>query len=147
PHIVKILLAEIGEEPSEDFIIKLDYDGSLARSEIDSKDHFDVLAGTPEAQQAMLDYLVEHNGNPKRSLEDALKLAAQTWAVGMDTAEQNAGKSDEETEKREVDTEKVLKEHLKSRHVEAAVLERSGPPSRKFRLLDEKEIRGALKDL
>jgi len=31
--------------------------------------------------------------------------------------------------------------------VEAAVLERSRPATKKFRLLDEKEIRSALKDL
>ncbi len=35
----------------------------------------------------MLDYLVDNNGNPRRSLDDALKLAAKTWAVGMETAE------------------------------------------------------------
>jgi len=147
PHIVKILLAELGDEPAQDSIVKLDYDGSLARSEIEMKERFDVLAGTAEAQKAMLDYLVEHNGNPKRSLDDALKLAVKTWAVGMDTAEQSEGKSDEEAEKRDIDPEKVLKEYLKTRHVEAAVLERSRPPSKKFRLLDEKEVRAALKDL
>ena len=46
-----------------------------------------------------------------------------------------------------IEPEKILKEHLKSRHVEAAVLERSRPATKKFRLLDEKEIRAALKDL
>ena len=147
PHIVKILLAELGDEPSHDSIVKLDYDGSLARSEIEMKERFDVLAGTADAQKAMLDYLVEHNGNPKRSLDDALKLAVKTWAVGMDAAEQSEGKQGEEAEKRDIDPEKVLKEYLKTRHVEAAVLERSRPPSKKFRLLDEKEVRAALKDL
>ena len=46
-----------------------------------------------------------------------------------------------------VTREKVLKEYLKARHVEAAVLERSRPATKKFRLLDEKEVRSALKDL
>jgi proteasome alpha subunit len=147
PHIVKILLAELGDDPAQDSIVKLDYDGSLARSEIEMKESFDVLAGTADAQKAMLDYLVEHNGDHHRSLEDALRLAAKTWAVGMDTAEQHEGKQGDESEKREIDPEKVLKEHLKSRHVEAAVLQRSRPATKKFRLLDEKEIRGALKDL
>jgi proteasome alpha subunit len=147
PHIVKILLAELGDEPAQDSIVKLDYDGSLARSEVEMKEGFDVLAGTRDAQKAMLDYLVEQNGNQRRTLEDALKLAAKTWAVGMDTAEQEETKADEEPEKHEIDPEKVLKEHLKTRHVEAAVLERSRPATKKFRLLDEKEIRAALKDL
>ena len=147
PHIVKVLLAELSDEPAQDSIVKLDYDGSLARSEIEMKEKFDVLAGTADAQKAMLDYLVEQNGGSRRSLEDALKLAAKTWAVGMDTAEHHEGKEGEESEKREIDPEKVLKEQLKTRHVEAAVLERSRPPTKKFRLLDEKEIRAALKDL
>ncbi len=65
----------------------------------------------------------------------------------MDTAEQDESKEGEEPGKREIEPEKVLKEYLKTRHVEAAVLERSRPPTKKFRLLDEKEIRSALKDL
>src|ERR1700689_955151 len=60
PHIVKILLAELGDEPAQDSIVKLDYDGSLARSEIEMKESFDVLAGTADGQKAMLDYLVKH---------------------------------------------------------------------------------------
>jgi proteasome alpha subunit len=147
PHIVKILLAELGDEPQQDSVVKLDYDGSFARSEIEMKEPFDVLAGTSEAQKAMLDYLVEHNGNPRRALDDALKLAARTWAVGMDMAEHGENKEGEASEKRDIEPEKVLKEYLKVRHVEAAVLERSRPITGKFRLLDEKEVRSALKDV
>jgi proteasome alpha subunit len=147
PHIVKILLAELGDEPEQDSIVKLDYDGSFARSEIELREPFDVLAGTGDAQKSMLDYLVEHNGDQHRSLEDALRLAAKTWAVGMDVAEQSENKEGEEAEKREIEPEKVLKEYLKVRHVEAAVLERSRPATKKFRLLDDKEVRSALKDL
>jgi proteasome alpha subunit len=147
PHIVKILLAELGDEPAQDSIVKLDYDGSLARSEIEMKERFDVLAGTADGQKAMLDYLMKHNSSQRRSLDDALKLAVKTWAVGMDTVEHDEGKQADEPEKREIEPEKVLKEYLKTRHVEAAILERSRPATKKFRLLDEKEIRAALKDL
>jgi len=147
PLIVRILLAELGDEPDHDSIVKLDYDGSFARSEIETDEPFHVLAGTGEAQQAMLDYLVEHDGNPRRGLDDALKLAAKTWAVGMDMAEHGQSKEGEEAEPRGIEPEKVLREYLKTRHVEAAVLERSRPATKKFRLLDDKEVRGALKDL
>jgi proteasome alpha subunit len=147
PYIVKMLLVELGDDPEMDSICKLDYDGSFVRSEIETKEPFDVLAGTGDANKAMLGYLIEHNGNPRRSLDDALKLAAKTWAVGMNVAEQGDAKEGEAEEKRELDLGKVLKEYLKSRHVEAAVLDRNRPASGKFRLLDEKEIRSALKDL
>jgi proteasome alpha subunit len=147
PYIVKMLLAELGEEPDQDYIIKLDYDGSLAQSQIETKEPIHVLAGTTDAEDAMANYLIDQDGNPRRSLEDALKLAAKTWAVGMETAEKGARKEGEETEKHEIDPEKILKENLKGRHVEAAVLARSSPATNRFRLLDDKEIRAALKDL
>jgi hypothetical protein len=95
----------------------------------------------------MLHYLVDNNGNRRRSLDEALKLAAQTWAVGMETAEHAGQAEGEEAKREEIDTVKVLKENLKARHVEAAVLDRTRPASSKFRLLDEKEIRSVLKDL
>ncbi|HUJ08810.1 MAG TPA: 20S proteasome subunit A/B [Verrucomicrobiae bacterium] len=147
PYIVRMLLAEIGDEPEHDCILKLDYDGSFARSEIETKEPFDVLAGTSEAEKAMLDHLLERNGNPRRSLDDTLKLAVTAWAIGMDAAGQSQRPEGEPAEKREVDPGKVLKESLKTRHVEAAVLERGAPAVRRFRLLDEKEVRPALKDL
>ncbi len=147
PFIVKMLLAELGDDPEHDSVVKLDYDGSMGRSEIEMKEPFDVVAGTAEAEQQMLNYLVDNNGNRKRSLEEALKLAAQTWTVGMEIAERTGQAEGDETKSEEIDTVKVLKETLKSRHVEAAVLDRNRPASSKFRLLDEKEIRAALKDL
>ena len=144
PYIVKMLLAELGDEPEQDCIVKLDYDGSFARSEIEVKEPFDVLAGDGDAEKAMLDYLLEHNSTPRRALVDSIKLAATAWAIGMETAQQ--GKSEEENEKREVDPQKTLKEFLKTRHIEAAVLDRTRPATRRFRLLDDKEVRAALKE-
>lgn len=138
PHIVKMLLAELGDEPTTDLIVKLDYDGSLARSEVELKEPFDVLAGSAKAETAMLNYLVEHNGNPRRPLDEAIRLAAQTWAVGTHAAQET------DTPPEPV---KLLREHLKTRHIEAAVLDRRRPAIGKFRLLDDKEIRAALKDL
>jgi proteasome alpha subunit len=147
PYIVKMLLAELGDDPDHDSIVKLDYDGSMSRSEIEMREPFDVLAGSIEAEKQMLDYLVDNNGSPRRSLDDALKLAAQTWAVGMETADRAGESEGKEAEADEIDTVKVLKEHLKTRHVEAAVLDRNRPATNRFRLLEEKEIRAALKDL
>jgi proteasome alpha subunit len=146
PYIVKMLMAELGDDAEHDLIVKLDYDGSMARSEIEMKEPFDVLAGSADAETQMLDYLVDNNSDPRRSLESALQLAAQTWAVGIDVAERSTAEG-EENKGEKIDAVKVFKEHLKSRHVEAAVLDRNRPASGKFRLLDEKEIRAALKDL
>ena len=54
PYIVKMLLAEVGDEPAQDCTLKLDYDGSFARSEMETREPFEVLAGTGEAEKAML---------------------------------------------------------------------------------------------
>jgi len=147
PLIVKMILAELGDDPEHDVLVKLDYDGSLGRSEIEMREPFEVLAGTGDAEKQMLSYLVDNNGNPRRSLDDALRLAARTWAVGMATAERSSQAEGEETKPEEIDAVKTLKEHLKARHVEAAVLDRTRPAASRFRLLDDKEIRSALKDL
>lgn len=146
PYIVKMLMAELGDDPEHDIIVKLDYDGSLAGSEIETKQPYEVVAGAADAEKQMLEYLADNDGNTRRTLENALQLAAQTWAVGMETAERSAAEA-EEGKPEEIDTVRVLKEHLKTRHVEAAVLDRNRPASGKFRLLDDKEIRAALKDL
>jgi proteasome alpha subunit len=147
PLIVKMLLAELGDDPEHDALVKLDYDGSLGRSEIEMKEPFEVLAGTSEAEKQMLNFLVDNNGNPRRSLDDALRLAARTWAIGMETAERAGQAESEDAKTEEIDAVKTLKEHLKARHVEAAVLDRARPVTARFRLLDDKEIRSALKDL
>lgn len=148
PHIVKMVLAELGETPDHDLIVKLDYDGSYGRSEIEMREPFDVVAGTHPAEKLMLEYLVEHDGHAKRDLADAIRLAAQTWAVGMQLSER--GRPADERELKlppDFDAVKALRETLKTRHVEAAVLDRTRRGAAKFRLLDEKEIRTALKDL
>jgi proteasome alpha subunit len=147
PYIVKMLLAELGEDPEHDNIVKLDYDGSFVRSEVELREPFVVLAGTAEAEKQMLSFLVEQNGNPRRSRDDAVKLAAKTWAVGMETAEREEKTEESESPAEKIDAEKSFKDHLKTHHVEAAVLERSRPATSKFRLLEEKEVRTALKDL
>ena len=147
PYIVKILLAELGDEPDHDYIVKLDYDGSFVRTEMELKEPFDVIAGTEDAEKAMLQFLLDQNQNPRRSLDEALRIAAKTWAIGMDVAGHGAEEDETGMKHGDVDVEKVLKDNLKTRHVEAAVLDRNRPVTGKFRLLEEKEIRAALKDL
>jgi proteasome alpha subunit len=147
PYIVKILLAELGEDSDRDSIVKLDYDGSIGGSEAEVKEFFDVIAGTEEAERQMVRYLADSDADPHRSLEKALQLAALTWAVGMETAERSDQAEREEGKTEKIDAVKALKEHLKTRRVEAAVLDRNRPTASKFLLLEEKELRSALKDL
>jgi proteasome alpha subunit len=147
PYIVKIILAELGDDVESDYVVKLDYDGSFVRSDIEVKEPFHVLAGSPAIEKEMLGYLVEQDGNARRGLDEAIKLALRTWAVGMELAERGAKDEEQPLQHTEVDAAKALKELLKTRHVEAGVLDRSRPATAKFRKLDEREIRPALRDL
>jgi proteasome alpha subunit len=147
PYIVKMLLAELGNDPDHDSVVKLDYDGSMGQAETEAKECFEVAAGTDEAERQMRQFLTDHNGDTRCSFEKALQLAAQAWAIGMEAAERSDQPEGEEAAGEKVDVVRILKERLKTRHIEAAVLERRRPLSSKFRLVDEKELRPALKDL
>jgi proteasome alpha subunit len=148
PYIVKILMAELGDAPETDSIIKLDYDGSFARSELSPKQRYEVIAGVRHSETRMLEYLAARAGSGKpRSLADALLLALETWAIGAQVARMSEAEYAEQREISEADAKKFLKEQLKSRTPEAAVLDRKRPAASKFRMLEEKEIRAALKDL
>ena len=142
-----MLLAELGDSPDRDRIVKLDYDGSIGRSDGGKEDTIGLLAGSEEAERLMARFLDDHEYSPDLSLEKAVSLAAQAWAMGMAIAETNEESEPEEEEISKIDAARVLKDHLKTWHVEAAVLERDLPSANKFRLLEDKELRGALKDV
>jgi hypothetical protein len=96
-------------------------------------------------------YLAGQHGDGKGALtlEEAIRLAAKSWAVGMDLLARPQDKNDEEkvTTAQAVDEVHAWKEHSKGHQPEVAVLERSRPSHSKFRLLEEKDCRAALKDL
>ena len=151
PFIVKMLLVELGESEEQDVIVKLDYDGSFGRSTRERHEPFEVVAGQVAAEAEMGQYLSAHNGDGRQPLGVALALAAKAWAAGQRRAAQSPAEAAEEqrgsAKIEEAELVKLLKDQLKGRHVEAALLDRqTGRPS-KFRLLDEKEVRTALKDL
>ncbi|MCX7915903.1 MAG: hypothetical protein N3A53_06330 [Verrucomicrobiae bacterium] len=149
PFIVKLLLAELGDSPALDWVVKLDYDGSFGRGGEDGRETFHVLAGTAAAEQHMMRFLMEHDDRPDRELDDAVRLAARAWAVGMYFAEKGREHAGEEEAQLPAgfDAARSLREHLRLRHVEAAVLDRTTRSANRYRRLDERELRGMLKDL
>ncbi len=154
PHIVKMIMAELNGSPADDYIVKLDYDGSFARVELDAKNPGCALAGRDDVETVMNEWLSRSavEGRGRRSFEDAVKLAARAWAVGMDMVSRgsDSGKDREPDQTGQgapvVDPVKAWAEQTKGRHLEAAALERSGPGTGKFRWIEEKELRAVLKD-
>lgn len=154
PFIVRMLLAELGDHAADDYVLRVDYDGAYRRTEGEGKPLFDALAGRDDAETAMRGFLARQNGDSKsgRTLDDALCLSAKAWAVGMEVlsrsdAESKGDGDDAAKASKPADEARLWKEQVKGRHVEAAVLERSRPATNKFRLLDEKDCRAALKDI
>jgi proteasome alpha subunit len=148
PYVVRTLLAELGATAEEDFLCKLDYDGSFSRSASSLKTasrSFEVLGGTKHAEDEMARHLDKAGVDGKLSVEEALKIALQTWAIGRLAAAQSG--EEKKADELERDFRKLLDSELESNTVEAAVLDRSLTGPNKFRLLDEKQVRAVTKEL
>ncbi len=150
PFIVKMLLVEISDQPGEDVIMKLDYDGSFGRSQVHVTNPYEVVAGTAAAEEVMLRVLTGSGSAAQRSLADAVRLAARAWTAGMRRAEQSAAEAAEEKRVDDAVDEdqlaRLLREHLRTRQPEMAVLERQTGAADRFRRLDDKQMRGLLKE-
>ncbi len=153
PYVVRTLLAELGNTAEEDFLCKLDYDGSFSRSastlRAPSKS-FEVLGGSKHVEEAMTSHLDKSELDGKLTLDAALKLALETWAVGRCAMEETAADRKEAEQKGSAadrDYKKLLTEELKNSAVEAAVLDRTISSATKFRMLDDKTIRAVTKEL
>jgi proteasome alpha subunit len=144
PYIARILFAELAENPEEDLICKIDYDGSF-KLKTGNQDRclFDVVAGTTQRETAMLDWLGQKVEGQRRTRDAALEMALEAWIVGRHMAfegEEGKGKLPDN-----FDPKRALREEVKSGTIEAAVLDRNRPGDNKFTRLSEKEFRDVLK--
>ena len=144
PFIAKLLMAELGETPAKDVFFAVDYDGSFHARH--GEERFAVLAGRRGAEDAMRQHLDKTIWDGKGDRDAALRLALETWVIGQHAS--RIAVPEKETGKPiEWDWRKILREELKTRSVEAAVLERTRATVSKFRHLEEREIRPALKEI
>lgn len=158
PFIVKILLADLSPRPSrngqsQDAFLTIDYDGSFE----EATGHA-VLAATPAIRAQMSARLAAEPGLASAPLARALEVALRAWAAGSlaqatdsseDAPRDEAAppKAEAEPAPPPVDEARLL-EHLhealrdrvKGRSVECAVLERDAPGSSKYRALTASEI-------
>ncbi len=141
PFLARLLFAELGRGAAPNYFVRIDYDGSLhsnggtfARSIED----FGVIAGTA-ASTAVMERFLREKMNPADSLEKCLEIAADAWAIGHLTLEE---------EPQELpSTEQIAAhrtKHFAEASLEAAVLERNTGFHIAFRNLPETEIRRLL---
>ncbi|HEX4085803.1 MAG TPA: hypothetical protein VHY22_12895 [Chthoniobacteraceae bacterium] len=135
PYLARMLFAELGREGEPNLFTRLDFDGTMHSSggpQLRSFEEYGVVAGTGPQAVAMEKHLAgSHRAD--MSLEEALRVALDTWTVGYLTREE----SDSLT-KDVIDNAK--KEQLAEAVMEAAVLERNARQAAAYRTLRQEEL-------
>ena len=89
-YILKMLLVELGTKGSEKQFISMNYDGSVR-----SSPRTEVIGGTEAIETGMKNHL-SVSDSENRSLESAVRLALETWAIGRDLSLQADDLSEED---------------------------------------------------
>jgi proteasome alpha subunit len=140
PYLVRLLFAEVGNEPTEDLLLRIDYDGSThanAKAGGGVRENFSAIAGTRRGLEEIEKYL---RGASVSDLKHAVEVAIHAWGVGLYFADEDHT---------EVPDDGDLKEFIKSRleeySLEGALLERGvKPPRVAFTNLPAADIETAL---
>src|SRR5690606_10104925 len=124
PFLVKILLAELGDEPAADVLVRVEFDGTF---ELQTAGVLVVAAESEPAQQA--EQWLEARLSPDTSMRDAARLVLTAWrslrgGEGLPEAVAQPG---------------VLREAVGRPTIEAAILPRSGTGNPRYRALTLKD--------
>jgi proteasome alpha subunit len=145
PYLARLLFAELGRGSAPNVYLRLDYDGSIHTNGGAfgrSFEEFGVIAGTKAATSRMERYLRDHD-LAEQSMEEALQLAANAWAVGHSVLD---GEADSE----ELPSDEAIEKHrisqLEESSVECAVLERESSLPMTWRSIPEETVREILKE-
>lgn len=149
PFIVKILLAELGQNVGKDGFLTINYDGTF-----EEKSHYAVLGATPAVERKMVEYLREQS---VVSVKHAVDVAIRTWAIGdreQRQAHDAVGNHDEPKagpNQLSTDAEMLythLRQCLAEKTIECGLLDRQVQGTSKYRTLEADELRTLLpKDL
>ena len=141
PFLARLLFAELGRGGAPNLFLRLDYDGSIRTNGGNfgrTFEDFGVIAGKSNAIQRMETFIRGHK-HAHSGLDEAVKVAAQAWAVGHLALTE---------ESEEPAAAAKVTEHLKQRladaSIEAAVLEYDAPLPASYRSLAEAEVRRIL---
>lgn len=142
PFLARLLFAELGRGPAPNFFLRLEYDGSIRTNGGSfgrSFETFGVISGSDASTTKMEEFL-RANATDKLSLNDALSIALDAWAVGHLTLSEEAATALPSAE--QIAAHRL--EQLESASIEAAVLERDSPLPMTWRALPDNETRPLL---
>jgi proteasome alpha subunit len=154
PHIVKILLAELGTKAERDTFLTVNYDGTFEETS-----RCAALAASANVAKAMLAAVTKALAPAALPLREALRVALSAWALGSSLQRTSDGEESDSPSSASIpgkdrepripdDTALAahLREALSERTVECAVLERATPGPSKYRSIKADELRDLVPD-
>jgi len=142
PYLARLLFAELGRGSGPNLFVRLDYDGSLHSNGGSFGrvfEDFGYLASTP-ASGALMERFLRERVKTETSLEEALGVAADAWAVGHLALE--------DADRQELPSAAQIAAHREQQFadlaLETAVMERTSPSRITYRSIPEEEIRRLL---
>lgn len=144
PYLARLLFAELGRGVTPNLFLRMDYDGSIRTNGGAfgrAFEDFGVLAGS-EPATAQMERFLRGKNTARTSLDDAIAIAADAWAIGHLTLADEAADT--------LPTAEKIAEHLTAQlatgSIEAAVLESTGTVPMTWRGLPEEQIRSTLQE-
>ena len=142
PYLARLLFAEVGARPEDDLFLRVEYDGAIASNGGDmsqARRDYAVLSASRNSTDLMEAYLKEHH-RPDANLQDATNVALDAWSVGHLAV----GDNDMQSVPDQSEIQKHRQEQLATVGIEAAILERRGRTSIRYRSLADEQVRPAL---
>jgi len=142
PYLARMLFAEVGEHPSEDLFLRVEYDGEIATNGatyVQARQDFAVLSGTRQSRELMEAFLKTQHA-PDASFDATLNSALEAWSIGHMSLQ--AGDTAELPERAAL--LKYRQEQLSNSGIEAAVLERDSRKAIRYHSLSDTELRSLI---
>ena len=142
PYLARLLFAEVGSRPEDDLFLRVEYDGAIATNGGDisqTRQHYAVLSASRQSTDLMEEFL-KNAHQPGADFRTAVNSALDAWSVG------HLAQGNEDLHELP-DRETIAKhrqEQLATVGIEAAVLERNGKTTIRYRALADEQVRPAV---
>ncbi len=128
PFLARLLFAEVGATPAEDLFLRVEYDGAII---VPTREERFAAIGPTKATTERMQIFLGQGWSERGKIGDALTLALDAWTVGQI----GEGESPAQGEVRALRAEKIG-----NGVVTAAILERGGRSTVRYRPLSRKEL-------
>jgi proteasome alpha subunit len=142
PFLARLLFAEVGARPEDDLFLRVEYDGAIATNGGDisqTRQHYSVLSASRQSTTLMEQFL-KNAHQPQADFRSAANRALDAWSVG------HLALTNEDLQELP-DRDAIAKhreEQLATVGIEAAVLERNGKSTIRYRALTDEQVRPAI---